>query len=182
MHNKFLLHGLSRHCTFDHPDLSEPFRITPIKKREIFLIYKLKSLQNTHKERSTSALVIVPNMNPWMLIHQMQLSSKVIMPITSFINSLTLVPILYNIDLWASFQLLYPQLRSPARLQQRFCLSEVCRGFRRTRMRSRALLRDILQPSTRVTAGLRWTPSTLSLCCLCDYLICIATTPCCLLY
>lgn len=57
--NKFLLHGLSRHCALKHSGSKTPFKITPIdhikpsihnrfevlKKREVFWIYKLKTLQ-----------------------------------------------------------------------------------------------------------------------------------------
>lgn len=58
IHNKFLLYGLSRHCTVDHPDAKKPFKITPIdhinisahdrfeklKKRKVYWIYKMKTL------------------------------------------------------------------------------------------------------------------------------------------
>lgn len=57
--NKFLLHGVSKYCTFKHPDICHPITIVPIdhvgptvqnrfevlKKKEIFWIYKLKTLQ-----------------------------------------------------------------------------------------------------------------------------------------
>lgn len=57
--NKFLLHGVSRHCAFKHPENPHPISIIPIdvvspniqnrfevlKKKEIFWIYKLKTLQ-----------------------------------------------------------------------------------------------------------------------------------------
>lgn len=57
--NKFLLHGLSRHCTIEHPNEKQPFRGIPIdhikammqnrfdklKKLEIYWMYRLKTLQ-----------------------------------------------------------------------------------------------------------------------------------------
>lgn len=56
---KFLLHGVSKHCTFKHPDTSGPIKLIPIdqiesnvqnrfdilKKREMFWIYRLRTLQ-----------------------------------------------------------------------------------------------------------------------------------------
>lgn len=57
--NKFILHGLSRHCITTHPENPNPYKILPIdyippsvhnrfenlRKREIYWIYRLQTLQ-----------------------------------------------------------------------------------------------------------------------------------------
>lgn len=69
--NKFLLHGFSRHITCNHPSDPTPFKIIPIdpippfihnrfeqlEKREVFWIYKLRSLQPIGLNEVTEVII-----------------------------------------------------------------------------------------------------------------------------
>lgn len=57
--NKFMLHGLSRHCSIDHPSALKPFKITPIYQ----CLYRI-DLNNLRKGRYTGYINSKPY-NQW---------------------------------------------------------------------------------------------------------------------